>query len=80
MLFKRLIAQCRQRFVETFEAVNSHFQQVFPRLFRGGKARLILTEAEDVLEGGVDIVAQPPGKKLQSLEMMSGGEKALTAR
>ncbi|MBK6848727.1 MAG: chromosome segregation protein SMC [Proteobacteria bacterium] len=70
---------CRERFVETFDRVNEQFQQVFPRLFRGGKARLVLTEAEDVLQGGVEIVAQPPGKKLVSIDMMSGGEKALTA-
>ncbi|MBK8482169.1 MAG: chromosome segregation protein SMC [Proteobacteria bacterium] len=70
---------CRERFLETFNRVNEQFQQVFPRLFHGGKARLLLTEAEDVLQGGVEIVAQPPGKKLVSIDMMSGGEKALTA-
>jgi chromosome segregation protein len=70
---------CRERFVSTFDAVNEKFQQVFPRLFKGGRARLQLTESEDVLQGGVEIVAQPPGKKLVSIDMMSGGEKALTA-
>jgi chromosome segregation protein len=69
----------RKRFVETFEAVNEQFQQVFPRLFRGGRAKLLLTEADDVLESGVEIIAQPPGKKLASMDIMSGGEKALTA-
>ncbi|MCA9671094.1 MAG: chromosome segregation protein SMC [Myxococcales bacterium] len=73
---------CRKRFKETFDAVNERFQVLFPRLFNGGNARLVLTDESgdgDVLQGGVDIVAQPPGKKLQSLDMMSGGEKALTA-
>lgn len=69
----------RSRFIETFEAVNRKFQEVFPRLFRGGRAKLLLTEAEDILEAGVEIIAQPPGKKLASMEVMSGGEKALTA-
>lgn len=69
----------RKRFLETFEAVNEKFQEVFPRLFRGGRGKLLLTESEDILEAGVDIVAQPPGKKLASMDVMSGGEKALTA-
>ncbi len=69
----------RKRFAETFELVNAKFQEVFPRLFRGGRGKLVLTDAEDVLEAGVDIIAQPPGKKLASMDVMSGGEKALTA-
>jgi chromosome segregation protein len=69
----------RKRFRETFEQVNTKFQEVFPRLFRGGKAELRLTDEEDLLETGIDIVAQPPGKKLQSVNLFSGGEKALTA-
>jgi chromosome segregation protein len=69
----------RKRFREAFEAINGKFQEVFPRLFSGGKAQLVLMESEDLLEAGVDIVAQPPGKKLQSIELLSGGEKALTA-
>jgi len=55
------------------------FQKVFPRLFRGGEARLELTDEENLLESGVEIVSQPPGKKLQSVSLLSGGEKALTA-
>ncbi len=70
---------CRLRFKETFEEINEKFQSVFPRLFRGGKARLVLTDDNDYLETGVDIVVQPPGKKLQSITLLSGGEKALTA-
>lgn len=70
---------CRVLFEETFERVNEGFQAMFPRLFRGGKARLELTDPKDLLETGVDIVAQPPGKRLQNLSLLSGGEKALTA-
>ncbi len=69
----------RKRFREAFDAINQKFQQVFPRLFSGGKAYLTIQEDQDVLEAGVDIVAQPPGKKLQNIELLSGGEKALTA-
>jgi chromosome segregation protein len=60
--------------------VNEKFQQVFPRLFNGGRAGLVLTQDETGEgEGGVEIFAQPPGKKLQSVNLLSGGEKALTA-
>jgi len=69
----------RERFVETFKSVNEMFQQVFPRLFSGGKAELKLTDPSDMLGTGVEIVAQPPGKQVRSLELLSGGEKALTA-
>ncbi|HOX43162.1 MAG TPA: chromosome segregation protein SMC [Myxococcota bacterium] len=69
----------RKRFREAFEAINGKFQEVFPRLFNGGRAELVLQESEDLLESGVDIAAQPPGKKLQNIELLSGGEKALTA-
>ena len=70
---------CRLRFRESFEEINQRFEEIFPRLFRGGKARLVLTDENDYLETGVEIVAQPPGKKLQSVTLLSGGEKALTA-
>lgn len=69
----------RKRFRETFDLVNAKFQEVFPRLFRGGKAELQLTDSEDLLETGIEIVVQPPGKRLQSVNLLSGGEKALTA-
>ena len=69
----------RKRFKEAFEAINQKFQEVFPRLFNGGQARLSLEAGVDVLEAGVEIAAQPPGKKLQIIELLSGGEKALTA-
>jgi chromosome segregation protein len=69
----------RKRFRETFELVNAKFQEVFPRLFRGGRAELQLTDEQDLLETGIEIIVQPPGKKLQSVNLLSGGEKALTA-
>jgi len=70
----------RKRFRETFDAVNTEFQAVFPRLFGGGKASLVLTDEGDLLETGIEIVANPPGKKVsQNIELLSGGEKALTA-
>ncbi|MBM7581230.1 chromosome segregation protein [Caldicoprobacter guelmensis] len=68
-----------ERFRQEFELINHEFQQVFSRLFGGGVARLVLENEDDVLGCGIDIVAQPPGKKLQSLSLLSGGEKALTA-
>ncbi len=69
----------RRRFKETFEQVNAKFKEIFPRLFHGGRAELLLTDSEDLLETGIDIIAQPPGKKLQGVNLLSGGEKALTA-
>jgi chromosome segregation protein len=75
----RINRTSRKRFRETFEAVNERFQVLFPRLFRGGKASLSLIESEDLLESGVDITAQPPGKRLQNVSLLSGGEKTLTS-
>jgi chromosome segregation protein len=71
--------ESRRLFEQTFSAINEKFQEIFPKMFRGGRAELRLTNPEDMLETGIDIVAQPPGKKLSSIELMSGGEKALTA-
>jgi chromosome segregation protein len=68
-----------ERFLETFTAVNRHFGEVFVQLFRGGEAEMRLMDEEDVLECGIEIVARPPGKRLQNLMLLSGGEKALTA-
>jgi chromosome segregation protein len=76
----RMNRTSRQRFQETFELVNERFSQVFPRLFAGGKAELqLVSDGGDLLEAGVEIIAQPPGKRLQSVGLLSGGEKALTA-
>jgi chromosome segregation protein len=71
--------ESKRLFEETFHAINAKFQDLFPTMFRGGKASLRLTNPDDMLETGIDILAQPPGKKLSSIELMSGGEKALTA-
>jgi chromosome segregation protein len=76
---QRINRTSRRRFRETFEAVSKRFSENFPRLFRGGKASLSLTDAEDVLEAGIDIMAMPPGKRLQNVNLLSGGEKTLTA-
>jgi len=75
----RINRASRQRFRETFEAVAKRFAENFPRLFRGGRASLTLTESEDVLEAGIEIMAMPPGKRLQNVNLLSGGEKTLTA-
>ena len=75
----RINRTSRRRFRETFEAVSKRFAENFPRLFRGGKASLSLTESEDVLEAGIEIMAMPPGKRLQNVNLLSGGEKTLTA-
>ncbi|HWG21869.1 MAG TPA: chromosome segregation protein SMC [Terracidiphilus sp.] len=69
----------RQKFDEAFARINENFSQVFTRLFHGGQAFLRLTDAENQAESGLDIVASPPGKKLQNVLLLSGGEKALTA-
>nr|WP_320050133.1 chromosome segregation protein SMC [uncultured Desulfuromonas sp.] len=75
----RINRTTRKRFKEAFEQVNEQFKLVFPRLFVGGEAELRLTDESDLLESGIDIIAQPPGKKLQNVGLLSGGEKALTA-
>jgi len=75
---KRIDKETRSRFKDTFEKVNSGLSERFPRLFGGGQAYLQLT-SEDVLEAGVSVMAQPPGKRNTSVQLLSGGEKALTA-
>lgn len=69
----------RQRLLAAFEAVDQHFRRLFTTLFNGGQAHLELIDSDDPLEAGLEIMAQPPGKKLQSLTLLSGGEQALTA-
>jgi len=76
---QKMNREARDRFRTTFAMLQEKFEAMFPRLFGGGRARLVLTDSDDVLEAGVEIVAQPPGKKLQSIILLSGGEKALTA-
>ena len=70
---------CQQQFTEAFEQIGAHFQSTFTQLFGGGQGMLRLMEAEDASEAGIEIIAQPPGKRLQSVLLLSGGEKALAA-
>ena len=74
----RIDRTTRQRFKEVFEQTNAYFKQTFPQLFGGGRAELRL-DSDDVLTAGVEVIAQPPGKRLQDVTLLSGGEKALTA-
>ena len=69
----------KERFREAFEVINQNFEGTFATLFGGGRAGLTLLDQNDQLESGIDIIAQPPGKRLQSVQLLSGGEKALTA-
>lgn len=71
--------EARERLQASFIVVDGHFQQLFGTLFGGGEARLVLTDSDDPLDAGLDIIAKPPGKKPQSLSLLSGGEQALTA-
>ena len=69
----------RERFSEAFAIVNTNFEKTFTTLFGGGRAGLMLIDQENDSESGIDIIAQPPGKRLQNVQLLSGGEKALTA-
>ncbi len=75
---KKIDAETRDLLASTFETVNGHFGKMFPELFGGGNARLVMT-GEEILDAGVQVMAQPPGKKNQTIHLLSGGEKALTA-
>jgi chromosome segregation protein len=75
---RRIDRETRERLQQTFDEVNRHFGQMFPALFGGGFARLLLT-GEEILDSGVHVIAQPPGKKNTTIHLLSGGEKALTA-
>jgi chromosome segregation protein len=78
-LIRRINKESRQLFLESFEEIRGHFQELFRKLFNGGKADILLTDSEDVLECGIEIVARPPGKELRTLSLLSGGEKTMTA-
>ncbi|MCZ6778892.1 MAG: chromosome segregation protein SMC [Acidobacteria bacterium] len=76
---QRLNRRSRERFMHAYEQIRKNFHEMFRRLFRGGRAELRLEEGEDVLEAGLEVSVQPPGKRLQSIQLLSGGEKALSA-
>jgi chromosome segregation protein len=78
-VINRINTQTRQMFVETFEKIRDNFRAMFVEVFGGGKADLMLVDEADVLECGIDIVARPPGKQLQSISLLSGGEQTMTA-
>ncbi|MHC4681605.1 MAG: coiled-coil domain-containing protein, partial [Planctomycetota bacterium] len=78
-LINRLNNKSRERFQETFEEIRRHFQEIFRKLFGGGRADIILEDAEDILEAGIEVIAKPPGKETRSISLLSGGEKSMTA-
>jgi chromosome segregation protein len=75
----KINATTTQLFSETFEKVRVNFQEMFTELFGGGRANLLLSDEKDPLESGIEIIAKPPGKQLQSITLLSGGEKTMTA-
>jgi len=78
-MIKMINKTTTEMFQETFNKVNENFQNMFKKLFGGGSAKLVLIDDEDVLESGIEIIARPPGKKLQSISLLSGGERTMTA-
>lgn len=78
-VIKELSTEMETKFKADFNKINHNFQVVFRELFNGGQAKLVLTDPNDYLNSGIDIIAEPPGKKLQNITLLSGGEKALTA-
>jgi len=78
-LIERINRESRERFMKTFESIRGHFQELFRKLFGGGKADVYLENEADVLESGIEVVARPPGKQLQRISLLSGGEKTMAA-
>jgi chromosome segregation protein len=78
-VINRINTQTRQMFTETFEKIRDNFRLMFTEVFGGGKADLVLSDQNDVLESGIEIVARPPGKQLQAISLLSGGEQTMTA-
>jgi len=76
---KEIKQRSRERFKQAFEVINANFTEFFQELFGGGQGQMTLLENEDILEAGIEVVAQPPGKRLQNILLLSGGEKAMTA-
>lgn len=77
-LIRRINSESKRMFLETFESIRGHFQDLFRKLFGGGEGDIVLEDEKDVLDCGIDIVARPPGKELRSLSLLSGGEKTMT--
>jgi chromosome segregation protein len=78
-IINRINAQTRQMFLETFEKIRDNFRAMFVDVFGGGKADLVLSDENDVLESGIEIIARPPGKQLQGISLLSGGEQTMVA-
>ncbi len=78
-LIRKINKTTTEMFFQTFQQVNTNFQDMFKKLFGGGSAKLVLVNEEDVLESGIEIIARPPGKKLQTVSLLSGGERTMTA-
>ncbi len=78
-LISRLNKQSREKFRDCFEQIRNNFQQIFRKLFGGGKADILLEDSEDILDAGIEVIAQPPGKETRSISLLSGGEKTMTA-
>jgi len=78
-LISRLNKKSREKFRGTFEEIRAHFQQIFRKLFGGGRADIVLEDTEDILEAGIEVIARPPGKETRSISLLSGGEKSMTA-
>ncbi len=78
-LIKDMETKMKDQFLINFDKINENFKEIFSILFNGGNAELVLEDEENILESGIEIIAQPPGKKLQNLTLLSGGEKSLTA-
>ena len=78
-MIRKINKTTSEMFQTTFNQVNANFQETFKKLFNGGSARLVMVDEEDVLESGIEIIARPPGKRLQNVSLLSGGERTLTA-
>jgi chromosome segregation protein len=78
-MIKKINATTTELFSDTFNKVNDNFSDIFKQLFGGGSAKLVLVDETDVLESGIEIIARPPGKKLQTISLLSGGERTMTA-
>ena len=78
-LINRLNVKSRDKFQQTFDEIRTNFQEIFRKLFGGGKADIMLEDSEDILEAGIEIIAKPPGKETRSISLLSGGEKSMTA-